>query len=1147
MNRCLVGTLIFLLGTVQQLVAQPADAVGHWSFEGDLRDRSGHGNDAYAEAAEFAVGKAGKALRSSREPVVVPDTADLRLTPGLKIDCWVKLSSLRSGREIVVKKNEYMLRVNPDGEGGGFAFFAYSDGWEPRACSGEKVKFGVWHHITAGWDGKEIWIMIDGKTFRSERPGMAAPTGNPVVIGPLDGVIDELKVENPQANTSGVAYWPFDDDLRDVSEHGHDIAAAEAVFAEGRTGQAVVTKTSQLTVPDHPDFQLAPGFRIECSAYFTEMPKGTTNLVQKDGEYMLRVNPPNEGGVLAFFVNLGSWEPRVNASIPLKAGVWYRIIAQWDGRSLTLDVNGNRTQTMRSGSPVPSEAPLTIGPFPGKLDSLRIENPKLPAVRTRDLLQEHALLRAGRPEKLTAIIENCGSGVENGVVSLQLRGDVICRDPLTRTLGALPTGARKAVEWTVQTSQATNVGATLRITGDGMAPVSTGGALAFLAATDPTSPTQAVGLPATYTVGKTHYVDGTMGDNADSGASPEAAWRDFTPINGKALGPGERLLIKRGSVINQELVISAAGTPDAWAEIGTYGAGPRPIIRRNRDIEDRCALIRSPDYLRIRSLVVSHAAQGLIVNYRNGGHAGLVIEDCIAHHIEGLYRPNANGVPEWRDRHGPEGAALDASAGIAIVGANARDLLVRDCEMFQCSWGFFIKGENVIVDRVFCHDNYTLNTSPHPALVAVRRSYLQNSVFDAPGYHASAGTMGIMIVDPRGLVIRNCTFRNQPDSKSHDEGGIDFEAAGNGCLIDRCTFQNNAGAAIEVLGLKAPQVKNLEIANSRFIKNNVARKLGPSEIFIFGNQSPEVCCSTGTIHGNGYVTNPGIEFFVNKAPKLTSWTLRDNTQYATAAELKWAMPYNEPPLVQAGPDIRTDQQAVQLAGVVQDEQRLRTVWEVLEGPGSVIFHDASTPTAMAVFSTPGDYLLRLVADDGELWLSDMVTVHILPVKATVAKAWEFNTPLDKEGWTEVNTGTRLRHWQHPTWPTRSEPVKYVAGGDYIVAVEKSADAHLLSADELGVDLATNRTIKIRFQNHTPAASMRFRFTTEVSPAWHEANSKSFAVVANDNGSREYTVDLATVPGWTGRLKQLRLDLATGSAITGTCRIDYIWIGQGLRR
>ena len=60
--------------------------------------------------------------------------------------------------------------------------------------------------------------------------------------------------------------------------------------------------------------------------------------------------------------------------------------------------------------------------------------------------------------------------------------------------------------------------------------------------------------------------------------------------------------------------------------------------------------------------------------------------------------------------------------------------------------------------------------------------------------------------------------------------------------------------------------------------------------------------------------------------------------------------------------------------------------------------------------------LRLVADDGELWLSDMVAVHILPKGTSVAAAWEFNTNLDKEGWTEVNPGTRVRQWPNPDWP-----------------------------------------------------------------------------------------------------------------------------------
>ena len=83
---------------------------------------------------------------------------------------------------------------------------------------------------------------------------------------------------------------------------------------------------------------------------------------------------------------------------------------------------------------------------------------------------------------------------------------------------------------------------------------------------------------------------------------------------------------------------------------------------------------------------------------------------------------------------------------------------------------------------------------------------------------------------------------------------------------------------------------------------------------------------------------PGIEFFLNEAPQLTSWTLRNNTRYATVAEIDRAMPFNRPPVVDAGADIRTDQRRVALAGRVRDDgkpagKRLSIAWEVLEGPG----------------------------------------------------------------------------------------------------------------------------------------------------------------------------------------------------------------------
>jgi len=647
----------------------------------------------------------------------------------------------------------------------------------------------------------------------------------------------------------------------------------------------------------------------------------------------------------------------------------------------------------------------------------------------------------------------------------------------------------------------------------------------------------------------TYYIDSVAGQNTGSGTSPQAAWKDFTNITGKTLAAGEKLLIKRGSVINQELQVSAQGTAENWAEIGVYGDGPRPIIQRNWHIDDRCVLVRDPDYLRIRGLVVSYAAKGLVVTYTRPGHAGLLIEDCIAHHIEGMYRPNSSGIPEWRDHSGPQGDVLTASAGIAVTGASARDITIRDCDLFQASWGFFVKGEKLTLDRVFCHHCYACNTSPHPALVATRDAVMQNCIFDASGGHAFAGTMGIMIVDPQGLIIRNCTFRNLPDSGSHDEGGIDFEARGDGCLIDRCTFENNAGAAVEVLGLRSPQPQNVEIRNSRFIKNNWAQKLGPAEIYIWGKarpQDPNVCCSTGAIHGNGYVLLPGVEFFVNEAPTLTQWTLHDNTQYSSVEELDKAMPHNNPPSVEAGPVLHADTLTVSLAGTVADDNRpadrgLKVRWELLEGPGGVTFEDSASAATRATFDAPGDYLLRLLGDDGELWTSDTVAVHVLPRGQSVVKSWEFNTNLNKEGWTEVNPGTREREEKHPQWPCKSLPVKYVSGGYYIVAVEDSPDAHLLSADNLNVDISAHRAIRIRFMNHTPATRMRLRFTTAADSTWDDANRREFDVVPNDSQPREYVIDMSELLGWTGRLKQLRLDLATGSPLTGTCRVDYISI------
>ncbi len=1162
MFRPLFAVVVFVSlvsGHVVPLWAEEPSAVGIWNCDGDLLDRSGSDNHAFAESESlsFAAGHRGQGLPCDGRAVVVQDSPELRPAPGLRIECWAKFEKIgTSWQPLLIKDGEYQLRLNPPYEGGHFSFFLHLDGWEPRVRSKVVAKVGVWYHLAAGWDGKEIWIEVDGQRASVARSGAPVASGEPLELGLFEGVLDEVRIENPQARFTGVAQWRFDGDLRDSSEHGYHFEGNADDFVPVLGGKALKCGAEKVQVASRPELQLTPGFRIDCSVYFQQTPTETRYIVVKSGEYQLRVDPPDEGGKLAFFVNLDGWEPRIKSAERVVAGRWYRVTVRWDGQDLLMDVNGRRTRRARSGFAKTTDHPLVIGGHGGWIDNLSIENPRLPTLLVRRVRQAHAIVRAGRPEKLTTSIRNIGSAAEQVLARLELPEGVRCVDSAVHDLGPMPTGSEKTVEWTVEAKQATPGMAEIRVNAAGMRPVTARHPLMFY----PNDGTSSAFPVARFTQSDAadsnrvaYYVDGVAGSNANAGTSPDAAWKDFTNINGRTLGPGERLLIRRGSVINQELIVSARGTAENWAEIGAYGAGPRPVIRRNWDIGERCALVRNPDFLRIRSLVVCYAGKGLIVSYSETGHQGLVIEDCIAHHIEGLYRHNSHGIPEWRDRRGAEGDTAHNSAGIAMTGVPAKGLVLRDCEMFQTSSGFRACGNGVIVDRVYCHDNLVHNTSPHPFLVGVRRAVLENSIFDASGWHASAGTMGIMLGGTNGLIIRNCTFRNQPDSGSHDEGGIDFEAGGNGCLVERCTFENNAGAAIEVLGLRSPQTTNVEIRDSRFIKNNTANKLGPSEIFIWGRTpDPAVCCSTGTIHGNGYVLLPGIAFFVNQAPKLTSWTLSDNTAYATVEEIDRAMPLNRPPVVNAGADIRTDQLKVRLGGSVSDDgkpaRELQSItWEVLEGVGSVEFQDAAEPNTVATFERPGDYALRLVADDGELWLSDMVVVHVLPAGTSVAAAWEFNTNLDKEGWTEVNPGTRLQHWPNPVWPTRSHPVKYVAGGYYVVAIEDSADAHLLSPEQLGVELAGYQKVTIRFQNHTPATEMRLRFTTEADGTWNDAKSRTFTVVPNDTGARTYSLNMASVEAWKGRLRQLRLDLATGRPLTGTCRFDYVWITPAVDR
>ncbi|MGI8602323.1 MAG: PKD domain-containing protein [Verrucomicrobiales bacterium] len=110
--------------------------------------------------------------------------------------------------------------------------------------------------------------------------------------------------------------------------------------------------------------------------------------------------------------------------------------------------------------------------------------------------------------------------------------------------------------------------------------------------------------------------------------------------------------------------------------------------------------------------------------------------------------------------------------------------------------------------------------------------------------------------------------------------------------------------------------------------------------------------------------------------------------YSAGAVGKCPITLNRGPFVHAGADVLGVDGSALLNGRVSDDEQpvglgVRTTWEKIDGPGSVVFADPSSPATAASFDTPGLYLLRLSASDSQIVDSDDVEVRIAAPYAAV--------------------------------------------------------------------------------------------------------------------------------------------------------------------
>lgn len=147
-----------------------------------------------------------------------------------------------------------------------------------------------------------------------------------------------------------------------------------------------------IKVADCPELRLRPGLEIVARFRLDALKSWAQNLVVKDGEYLLRVDNPGDGGNVVLFVQIeGKWESRLRGPA-VKTNTWYDVCAVWTGQSMSLTVNGETFRQPRLGRIGPGPKPLQVGPVDGEFERLDIFNPSL----------ERAALLAGLPAEAAA-------------------------------------------------------------------------------------------------------------------------------------------------------------------------------------------------------------------------------------------------------------------------------------------------------------------------------------------------------------------------------------------------------------------------------------------------------------------------------------------------------------------------------------------------------------------------------------------------------------------------------------------------------------------------------------------------------------------------------------------------------------------------
>ncbi len=356
------------------------------------------------------------------------------------------------------------------------------------------------------------------------------------------------------------------------------------------------------------------------------------------------------------------------------------------------------------------------------------------------------------------------------------------------------------------------------------------------------------------TEGRTYYVSSSQGSDLNDGLSEGGAWASFNNVNSLQLGPGDKVLLKRGDVWTQELHLTGKGAEGKYIELGAYGSGDRPRIVRSDKAYDKCIVIEGPSYWKISDMDCRNAKLGLYLRYDlDYYNSDVTVSNC---YFKDMDNTDVNPADHNYELAWSTGIWLGGRASAFDPDHNILSgLTISGCGFENCTTGF---GTNWYFPPVYYSrlTNFTMEdcwaTGILNGIIHLNHTtggtVSRCRMLGGGGYFEDGVTAGFM-QDCENVTIDDCEFAYMTRDNCPDGVGFDFEGGNINCTFSNNVIHDCHGAAVLVMtGGASVDNSGIRIEDCTFYNNAL-------DAWDSGNAYEMKCHDSDN---SGWLTNVGL-------------------------------------------------------------------------------------------------------------------------------------------------------------------------------------------------------------------------------------------------------------------------------------------------